>query len=77
VTHLISQFLRQGRTGGFFQKFLVSALNRTISLTKVDDVTVVVGEDLDFDVAGFFDEFFEVDSGIAEGCIGFALGCGE
>ena len=67
MTHLISEFLGEGWAGGFFEEFLMSALNGTISLAEVDDVTVVVGEDLDFDVPGFFDEFFEVDPGIAEG----------
>src|SRR5579871_5129011 len=47
-------------------------LERTIALAQPDAVAVVVGEDLDLDVARTLDGALEVDRGVAKGGAGFA-----
>ena len=54
-----------------FNYFLKTALDRTIALEQVDDVAVAVAEDLDFDVFGAFDEFFQKQGSIAKRREGF------
>ena len=46
------------------------SLQAAVALPEVHDVAVVVGQDLDFDVAGVFDVLFEVDSAVLEGGLG-------
>ena len=60
--------------GGFFDEFLVAPLDGAVSLAEVKDFAFAVAEDLDFDVVGVFDEFFDVDVGVAEALFGFAAG---
>ena len=62
---------------GFLDDLLVAALYGALALAEVDAVAVGVGEELDFDVAGALDEFFEVDFAGAEAAFGFAAGGGE
>src|SRR5581483_3121820 len=52
----------------------MAALDRAFALSQVDDVAVVVGEDLDFDVARSLDVFFEVDAAVFEGGLGLGAG---
>ena len=60
--------------GGFFDEFLVAALDGAVSLAKVEDFAFAVADDLDFDVVGIFNEFFDVDVGVAKALFGFAAG---
>ena len=62
---------------GFFDDLLVTALNRAITFVQVDHVAVGVTQHLDFDVARFFDKFFDEDAVIAEGVLGFVLTRGK
>jgi len=64
---------RQVDAGGDFDDFLVAALDRAVALPEVDDVAVMVGDDLDFDVLGAADVALEENVGAAEGAAGFAL----
>lgn len=65
--------VEQGR-GSFFDEFLVAALNGAVSFAKVEDFAFAVAEDLDFDVMGVFDKFFDVNVGVAKALFGFAAG---
>ncbi len=55
----------------------MAALDGTVALVQMEDVAVFVTEELDFDMFGAADEFFEKDSRIAESAIGFTLGLVE
>ena len=57
---------RESRRGGFLDDLLVAALRRTIAGAKGEDLALAVAEELDLDVTGAGDEFFEEKSGIAE-----------
>ncbi len=46
----------------------------TFALAEVDHVAVLIAEDLDFDVAGVFDELLNIDAAVAEGSLGFGGG---
>lgn len=52
----------------------MAALDAAIAFVEVEDVTVLVGDDLDFDVLGAADEALEEDGVVAEGGTGFAAG---
>ena len=67
-------FVVEQRGGGFFDEFLVAALDGAISLAEVEDFAFAVAEDLDFNVVRVLDEFFDVDVGVAEALLGFAAG---
>ncbi|MCY1220949.1 hypothetical protein D9M72_329860 [compost metagenome] len=56
---------------------LVAALDRAVALEEMHDIAVGIAEDLAFDVAGAFDELFEIDLVLAEGGLGLALGFGH
>ena len=60
--------------GSFFDDFLVATLDGAFTLTEGDAMAVFVGQDLDFDMAGVLDKFFEVDVARAEGAVGLAAG---
>ena len=49
-----------------FNDFLMSSLDRAITLVQMDHVTMVVTKKLDFDVLGFVQESLNEDSAIAE-----------
>src|SRR5260370_279601 len=55
----------------------MTALYGALAFAEVDHVAVTVAEELDFDVAGTFDEAFDVDIGTAEGALGFTGGVAE
>ena len=63
----------QVRGRALFDQFLVPPLHRAVAFPEVDDVAVLVGQDLDLDVAGAFDVLLEVDVGVAEGGLGLGL----
>jgi len=51
--------LARHEAGGLFDELLVAALDGALALTQAEDVAVLVGENLELDVAGALDEFFE------------------
>jgi hypothetical protein len=65
IAHSLPKFGREHRTGRLLDELLVPALNRAVALAQVNDIAVLVGHDLDFDV-GAVTELFDVDFGIAE-----------
>jgi hypothetical protein len=50
----------------------MAPLNRALALEEVDDVPVVIGEDLELDVAWFLDEPFHIQRAVAKCGCGFA-----
>jgi hypothetical protein len=53
---------------------LVAALHGAFAFAERDDAAVGVGEDLDFDVAGVFQIFFEIETRVAESVESFGGG---
>ena len=70
----LDQLAADARCRRLFQDFLVPPLHRAIPLAQVDRVLELVGQDLDFDVAGVLQEFLHIDRGVAKCCAGFRLG---
>jgi hypothetical protein len=63
---------RRDRGGaGFLEHLLVPALQRTVPLADMHDLAVMVGEDLQLDMARLVEVFFEVHGVVAEGGPGF------
>ena len=62
----------EGRRGAFLPDLLVTALERAVALAEMDGVALAVAQHLDFDVAGLFEVFLDIDCVVAEG--GFRLG---
>src|SRR5271165_3979275 len=73
LSHCPPPFLIE--TGGrrFFDHLLMTALNRAITIKNVDDISVPVGKDLDFDMARLFDVFLDHDPVVAKGTRSFPL----
>ncbi len=63
--------IRRRRT---LHHFLITALDRTITLIKMNRIAMRITQNLHFDVTRTFDELFEIDFILAERCLGFALG---
>ena len=65
-THCLACFRVKERGGGFFNHLLMTPLNGTLAFIDVYGVAVLISQHLDFDVSGFFDEFFDKNSVITE-----------
>ena len=52
--------------GDYLEDFLMTTLQRAIALAKVDGVAVLVGKDLQFDVARTGYEFLDEHTSVAE-----------
>src|SRR5262249_15613565 len=70
--HLGAQGGCQGNRGTLLDNLLVAALDRTLALAEVDQVTGGITEHLDFDVARVLKQALKEDGGVAEGCLGLA-----
>ena len=77
LAEAVAERLADVGRGGFFDDFLSSALDGAVALAEVDGVAVLVGEDLDFDVATVEECAFGEQSSVAEGGLGFAAGGGD
>ena len=58
----------------FFDQLLVPALDRTFTLAKDEYSALAITDDLDLDMPGGADKFFDVDAVIVEGQFGFFAG---
>jgi hypothetical protein len=54
--------------------FLVAALDGALAFEQGDNVAVLVGENLELDVAGLLDELLHVELAVAEGVGGLGIG---
>ncbi len=66
--------MRDLEAGGFFDELLVAALDGALALAEGHDVAVLVGQDLELDVAGALDELLHVEVAVGEGVEGFGGG---
>ena len=57
----------QSRRRRFFDDFLMAPLDRAFAIVEMNDMAVVVGENLNFDMARFLDKLLDVQPRIAEG----------
>ncbi len=73
VHDALADFGAQRRGGRFFEQLLVAALDAAFALAQDFDVAVLVGQDLEFDVARRGDVLFEIDVGAGEGRARFLL----
>ncbi len=73
-SHLFPYRRGQQRRWSLFDHLLVAALDRTFPLEEVNGVAVVIGQDLELDMVGRFDVFFNVNRVVAEGRPGFGAG---
>ncbi len=74
--HAFAEIAIEKGGGRFFEKFLVAALDRAVAFADMDNFTALIAEDLEFDVVGFLNIFFQIDVGISEGFFCFHA-CGE
>src|SRR4029077_19607689 len=66
LAHSSAQFRRHKWRWRFFDHLLVPPLHRTFALTKVNDVSMCVGEDLHLDMPGAVEIFLDVNTLIAK-----------
>jgi len=71
--HGVADFFGDDGRRRFLDELLVTALNGALALVVVDDRTVRIAEDLNFDMARFVDIFFDIDVAIVECGGGFGL----
>ena len=71
--HRVAGFGIQKGTGGLFNDLLIAALDRAFALAQVDDITLLVGEHLDFDVTGRDDKLLDENTVIAKAGLRFVL----
>ena len=64
--HRLAHFGGDEGRRGFLHDLLVTALDRTVALVQVDDVAMGITDQLDFDMARLFDEFFDEHPVITE-----------
>src|SRR5262249_28739081 len=64
------------RRRAFFPNLLVTSLQGAIALAKVNGISLAVAKHLDFDMAGPFEIFFNIDSVVSERGFSFAA-CGR
>ena len=62
-----------GGRGRFLEQFLMAPLHAAFALAEDFHVAVLVGQDLEFDVAGSADVLLQVDIGRTEGAAGLVL----
>ena len=77
VAHCLTGFRCQAGSRALLDELLVATLHGAIAFPKVDDVSVLVGDDLHFDVPRMFDELLDVEIAAAERRLGLRLGLGN
>ncbi len=72
--HRLPQFgmFQHDRRRTFFDDFLVTSLDGAFTLAQVNQMTVLVPKNLNFDVARLHHQLFDVDLVVLEGMQGFA-----
>src|SRR5688572_1255570 len=66
LAHSLPQRRCEGSGGRLLDHFLMPALNRALALEEMDDMAVMIGQDLELDVARLLDETFDVERAVAE-----------
>src|SRR5581483_10661149 len=72
LADFFAELWRDLRGRGFFEQLLMAALNTALALTQTGNGAVLVGENLEFDVAGMLDVLLHVKVAVAKrsGCFG-------
>ena len=71
LAHAGAELGGEQRRRAFLDDFLIPALHGAVALAEVDEISVGIADDLELDVVGIEDEFFEVTIAIAEAGDGF------
>src|SRR5438045_9458447 len=66
LTHTRAQLGVINWRRAFFNYLLMAALDGTLALTKMNTIAVLVGKDLNFNVSGLLNYFFEIHFRVAE-----------
>ena len=77
LSHLFAQVLETALDEGggrFFDDLLIAPLDGAVAFAEVNNVAAIVAQDLELDVMRIFDEFFDVNTGVAERLFRFAAG---
>ena len=77
LAHGGAHLWRDMGTGGLLDDFLVPPLNGAFAFPHVDVITVLISEDLNLDVPGLVNRFFDVDAVITKGRKRLAPGTGQ
>ena len=72
--HLLAFLLGQRRRRRFLNNFLITALNSTLTLVQMNDVAVMIGQYLYFDMSWIFNVLLNEHRTIAEILLCFARG---
>ena len=74
LEHFGAGLLVDQRGRSLFDHFLVTALQRAVTVIQVNRVALAVGQHLDFNVARVAEELFQIDHRVAERSTGFGAG---
>jgi len=72
--HRLAGCLIQERGWGFFDHLLMASLDGTFPLPQIQAGALSIGQNLNFDMAGFFNEFFNEDTVVAKAAAPFIHG---
>ena len=75
LAEVSAQLRRDHEAWRLFDELLVTALDGALALAEGEDVAVLVGEDLELDVARALDELFHVEVAVAEGAAASLEAC--
>ncbi|KAF1056957.1 MAG: hypothetical protein GAK44_00036 [Pseudomonas delhiensis] len=76
VEHGAAQAWVEGRAGGDFQQFLMTSLQRTVTLPQVADLAAAIADHLHFDMPRAFDQALDIQVAVAKGGARFGLATG-
>ena len=74
LAHFFAQALGHYGAWRFFEDLLMAPLDRAVALAEMDDVAIVVGQDLEFDVARMLEVLLEIHGARAESGFGSPRG---
>src|SRR5699024_503558 len=74
TTDLMALFLRQRNTRRNFNNFLMSSLYGTISFMQMNDISMLIADNLHFDVLRIFDKFLNIYLIITKSSFCFCFG---
>ena len=73
LQHLLSRLLFHKRRRTFFYHLLVTTLNGTFTFIQMNDISILISHDLNFDMMRILNIFFNINRIIAKGCPCFGL----
>ncbi len=74
VSNFLNQLARDAGRRRLLNHFLVTPLHRTVTLAQPNRIFMLIGHDLNFDMARVLKVLFHVHGGVAECSAGFGLG---